>query len=76
MRFWDASAVVPLIVSESESASCGRILADDTELIVWCLTPVEVTSALTRRLRENSLSLHCFVELRISSLFLKGRGRK
>ena len=60
MRFWDASAVVPLIVSESESASCRRILAEDTELIVWCLTPVEVTSALTRRLRENSLSLSLF----------------
>jgi predicted nucleic acid-binding protein len=60
MRFWDASAIVPLIVSENESANCRRILAQDTELIVWCLTPVEVTSALARRLRENSLSLALF----------------
>ena len=60
MRFWDASAVVPLIVSESESSNCRRILAEDTELIVWCLTSVEVTSALTRRLRENSLSVSLF----------------
>jgi predicted nucleic acid-binding protein len=60
MRFWDASAIVPLIVSENESANCRRILAQDTELIVWCLTPVEVISALARRRRENSLSLPLF----------------
>ena len=55
MRFWDASAVVPLLALEKETSDCRRLLAEDTDMVVWFLTPVEVVSALTRRLRENSL---------------------
>lgn len=55
MKFWDASAVVPLIALEKETGICRSILADDTDIVVWFLTPVEVISALTRRLREKSI---------------------
>ena len=55
MRFWDASAVVPLVASEKETATCRQLLAEDTEILIWFLTPVEVVSALARRRRENSL---------------------
>jgi predicted nucleic acid-binding protein len=55
VRFWDASAVVPLVVLERETSDCRGLLAEDTDIVVWCLTPVEVLSALTRCLRENSL---------------------
>lgn len=57
MRFWDASAVVALVVSEKESSHCRRLLAEDNEVIVWYFTPVEVLSALARRLRENRLKI-------------------
>ena len=55
MKFWDASAVVPLVASEKETGACRSVLAEDTHIVVWFLTPVEVISALTRRLREKSI---------------------
>jgi uncharacterized protein with PIN domain len=55
VKFWDASAVVPLVASEKETGACRSVLAEDTDIVVWFLTPVEVISALTRRLREKSL---------------------
>ena len=60
MRFWDASAVVPLVVAEEETRPCRNLLSDDAEMVVWVLTPLEVISALTRRLRESSLKLSAF----------------
>jgi uncharacterized protein len=55
VKFWDASAVVPLVALEKETGHCRRLLAEDADIVVWFLTPVEVISALTRRLREKSL---------------------
>ena len=55
MKFWDASAIVPLVTLEKETGDCRILLSEDTDIVVWFLTPVEVISALTRRLREKSL---------------------
>ena len=55
MKFWDASAIVPLVALEKETGHCRRLLAEDADIVVWFLTPVEVISALSRRLREKSL---------------------
>lgn len=60
MKFWDASAVVPLLLPEQESDYCLQILKGDQEVLLWCLSRVEVVSALTRRLREQSLTLDQF----------------
>ena len=54
MRFWDASAIVPLVAQEQQTRDCRAFLAEDNDIVVWLLTPVEVISALTRRLREKS----------------------
>ncbi|HEY7216845.1 MAG TPA: type II toxin-antitoxin system VapC family toxin [Candidatus Binatia bacterium] len=54
MRFWDASAIVPLVTLEKQTGDCRALLAEDNDIVVWLLTPVEVISALTRRLREKS----------------------
>lgn len=56
MRFWDASAVVPLIVSEPASGDMLALLEGDAEMLVWWGTPVECTSALARREREGALA--------------------
>ncbi len=56
MRFWDSSALVPLVVRQSGSAEVERWLADDPDPIAWTLTQVEVVSALQRLLREGALS--------------------
>jgi hypothetical protein len=60
MRYWDSSAVVPLVVAEDASAWARRILRSDPEGIVWVLSPVEVRSALSRRLRDGALSRPVF----------------
>ena len=57
MRFWDSSAVVPLVIRETASERCLSWLREDPDCIMlWCLTPVEVTGALWRKYREGSLS--------------------
>jgi hypothetical protein len=52
MKFWDSSALVPLLVKEKETRYCLKTLSDDQQMLVWCLSKVEVISALCRRLRE------------------------
>lgn len=51
MRFWDTSALVPLLVSERETARAERWLRDDAGVVVWALTRVELLSAFARRRR-------------------------
>lgn len=55
MRFWDASAVVPLVVEEAASPACRALLASDTAMAVWRLSAVEVMSAVRRLEREGRL---------------------
>ncbi len=52
MRFWDASALVPLFLHEKETVRAERWLRDDPLVIVWTLTRVELLSAFARRRRE------------------------
>ena len=49
MRFWDTSALVPIIVNELATKVVASLLIEDPEMIVWALTPVEIASALARR---------------------------
>lgn len=56
MRFWDSSALVPLLVQEPSSGTVLRMYEDDPELIVWWATSVECVSALARLEREGSLA--------------------
>jgi len=58
MKFWDSSAVVPLIVQEPETSAIRALLAEDADMLVWAMTPLEVTSALWRRVRSGSLDEH------------------
>lgn len=52
MRFWDSSALVPLLIEEAASVKMNRLLAADQEIAVWWGTPTECWSALARRERE------------------------
>ena len=51
MRFWDASAVVPLLVAEEPTPRVRALAIEDAQMTVWALTPLEVLSALWRRRR-------------------------
>ncbi len=55
MRFWDSSALVPLVVTQAASADADAWLAEDGELVVWTITPVELASALMRLVREGAI---------------------
>lgn len=55
MRFWDSSAVVPLIVAEEMSGVVRGWFDDDEEIALWGLTRVELASAIERRTREGKL---------------------
>ncbi len=56
MKFWDTSALVPLLAPEGRSSECTDLLAADRRMIVWALTPVEALSAIHRRHRDKGLS--------------------
>lgn len=56
MRFWDTSAIVPLLVSEPRSAWARQVATDDPGLIVWWTTRTECVSSLSRRRREGVLT--------------------
>ena len=48
MKFWDTSALAPLIVDEPTTPAIRRLLAQDAEVVVWMLTSVELLSVLGR----------------------------
>ena len=52
MRFWDTSALVPLLILERGTPAAARWLREDPVVIVWTLTRVELLSALARHRRE------------------------
>lgn len=56
MRYWDSSALVPLVVSEPTSAQVRTWVEDDADIVVWALTDVELRSALARLARDGRLS--------------------
>ena len=55
MKFWDSSAVVPLLVPEVMSVSMQKLYASDPVVIAWWTTEIECTSAITRRQRIGQL---------------------
>lgn len=55
MKFWDASAIVPLLIAERGSPSLRAMAADDPLMVVWWATQIECSSALARLEREGLL---------------------
>ena len=56
MKFWDASAVVPLIIREAGSDLVRPWLRDDPDMVLWILSRLELVSAIERRARERKLT--------------------
>lgn len=52
MKFWDASAVVPLLVTEASTRQLQALAAKDPAMLIWWGTEVECASALARLERE------------------------
>ncbi len=56
MRYWDTSAILPLIVDEPTRERLLELYQEDPQIVAWWATPVEIASALARREREGSIS--------------------
>ena len=54
MKFWDTSALVPLVVDEPSTAATRDLIARDPNVVVWLLTGVELLSAISRLGRVSS----------------------
>lgn len=56
MRFWDASALSPLIVTDAFSERAETLMHQDEDMMVWWGSRVECASSLARREREGRLA--------------------
>lgn len=56
MRFWDSSAIVPLILHQPSSSELTRLARDSRGIAVWWGSIVECTSAVTRTSRAGIIS--------------------
>ena len=56
MKFWDSSALVPLLVEEETTIPLRNLYLADPGTIAWWGTPVECASSLSRLEREGTLS--------------------
>ena len=56
MKFWDTSALVPMLVSEDTTVDVTALYRADPVLAVVWTTPVECASALARAEREGLLA--------------------
>jgi hypothetical protein len=56
LRFWDSSAIVPLIVAEASTDSVQAIAGEDPAMCVWWGTEIECVSAVARLEREDALA--------------------
>jgi len=53
VRFWDTSAIVPLVVRHTRSSEVEAWLSEDSMIAAWTLTPTEMLSAVHRLGRES-----------------------
>jgi predicted nucleic acid-binding protein len=57
VRFWDTSALVPLLLEQEASGTVRTLLDEDRAMAAWWGTPVECASAAARLRREERLAL-------------------
>jgi len=55
VRFWDTSAIVPLLMDEDGTQAATAEFGRDPSMVVWWCTSVESVSAIARREREGIL---------------------
>ncbi len=55
MKFWDASAIVPLLIAEAATRRVQALARRDADMLVWWGSEVECASALARLERAAAL---------------------
>lgn len=54
MKFWDTSALAPLVIDEASTSSMRDLVAADPDVVVWMLSSVELLSVLGRLGRQTT----------------------
>ncbi len=67
MKFWDSSAIVPLLIKEVNTKAVQKILEKNSDMIVWWATEIECVSAIVRLEREKKIDSN-IVEIAMSRL--------
>ena len=57
MKFWDTSALVPLILDEPMSQRMRSVFGNDPEIVTSAFTSVEIASAVWRRRHAGKISV-------------------
>ena len=57
MKFWDTSALVPLLFEQEATEEIGRVFSADPDMAAWWGTSVECASVATRLRREGRLTV-------------------
>lgn len=56
MRYWDSSAIAPLLIHEAQSERMSVRFREDPAIVTWWGTPVECVSAIARHERDGALT--------------------
>jgi predicted nucleic acid-binding protein len=48
VKFWDTSAIVPLLIEEASTARMRQLVSEDPAMLVWWAARVECGSAIAR----------------------------
>lgn len=67
MKYWDTTAVVPLLVEETSSPAIRDAYARDPGIVTWWGTVLECTAALARRERQDPTGIAAATD-RLASL--------
>jgi uncharacterized protein len=62
LKFWDASAIVPLVLAEPTTGAMQALAQKDSSMLVWWATEVECASAIARLERDGALDESAAVE--------------
>ncbi len=76
MKFWDSSAIVPLLIDEAATDRLSPLPQRDVDMIVWWATPVECGSAISRRERTGDVDASTAVVARERLDALRARWRE
>ncbi len=72
MRFWDSSAILPLLVEERASARAVAYYEAHSDMVAWWGSPVECASALARLEREGALETRLVTQALVQLQALQG----
>ncbi len=56
MKFWDSSALVPLLVEQETTRRMAALYRRDSEVMAWWTTRIDCDSAVARLEREGTLT--------------------